>query len=151
MFFKASVSDFCHSPIFNKFDSPAGQTCHSSLQSSDLGQQQMESTTQCAGETSQNTCLHQNGILRCLAKTIGIGDGGNEIGMGKIPHETIIKNITNGDLIHCRVPTDYLIVAGVSNWGAYALAAGIFILRGVKPPPDLFNPDSEREILELIV
>ena len=56
--------------------------------------------------------------------TIGIGDGGNEIGMGKIPHETIVKNIPNGDLIHCRVPTDHLIVAGVSNWGAYALAAG---------------------------
>ena len=40
----------------------------------------------------------------------------------------------NGDLIHCRVPTDHLIVAGVSNWGAYALAAGIYVLRGVKPP-----------------
>ena len=44
-----------------------------------------------------------------------LGDGGNEIGMGKIPHETIVKNIPNGDLIHCRVPTDHLIVAGVSN------------------------------------
>lgn len=84
-------------------------------------------------------------------KTIGIGDGGNEIGMGKIPHETIVKNIPNGDLIHCRVPTDHLIVAGVSNWGAYALAAGIFVLRGVTPPADLFDPDREREILEVMV
>lgn len=83
--------------------------------------------------------------------TIGIGDGGNEIGMGKIPHETIVKNIPNGDLIHCRVPTDHLIVAGVSNWGAYALAAGIYVLRGVTPPPDLFDPDREREILEVMV
>jgi hypothetical protein len=83
--------------------------------------------------------------------TIGIGDGGNEIGMGKIPHETIVKNIPNGDLIHCRVPTDHLIVAGVSNWGAYALAAGVYVLRGVKPPPDLFDPDREREILEVMV
>jgi hypothetical protein len=83
--------------------------------------------------------------------TIGIGDGGNEIGMGKIPHETIVKNIPNGDLIHCRVPTDHLIVAGVSNWGAYALAAGIYVLRGVKPPTDLFDPDREREILEVMV
>ncbi len=83
--------------------------------------------------------------------TIGIGDGGNEIGMGKIPHETIVKNIPNGDLIHCRVPTDHLIVAGVSNWGAYALAAGIFVLRGVKPPTDLFDPDRERQILEVMV
>ncbi len=83
--------------------------------------------------------------------TIGIGDGGNEIGMGKIPHETIVKNIPNGDLIHCRVPTDHLIVAGVSNWGAYALAAGVYVLRGVKPPTDLFDPDREREILEVMV
>lgn len=83
--------------------------------------------------------------------TIGIGDGGNEIGMGKIPHETIVKNIPNGDLIHCRVPTDHLIVAGVSNWGAYALAAGVYVLRGVKPPADLFDSDREREILEVMV
>ena len=84
-------------------------------------------------------------------RTIGIGDGGNEIGMGKIPHETIVKNIPNGDLIHCRVPTDHLIVAGVSNWGAYALAAGVYVLRGVKPPSDLFDPDRERAILEVMV
>jgi len=84
-------------------------------------------------------------------RTIGIGDGGNEIGMGKIPHETIVKNIPNGDLIHCRVPTDHLIVAGVSNWGAYALAAGVYVLRGVKPASDLFDRDHEREILEVMV
>jgi hypothetical protein len=83
--------------------------------------------------------------------TIGIGDGGNEIGMGKIPHETIIKNIPNGDLIHCRVATDQLIVAGVSNWGAYALAAGVALLRGVQLPDQLFDPDLEREILEVMV
>ncbi len=83
--------------------------------------------------------------------TIGIGDGGNEVGMGKIPHETVVRNIPNGDLIHCRVPTDHLIVAGVSNWGAYALAAGLFVLRGVMPPADLFDPDCERGILEIMV
>ena len=83
--------------------------------------------------------------------TMAIGDGGNEIGMGNIPHETIVKNIANGNLIHCRVPTDHLIVAGVSNWGAYALAAGIFVVRGVKPPAGLFDADREREILEVMV
>ena len=83
--------------------------------------------------------------------TIGIGDGGNEIGMGKIPHETIAKNIPNGDLIHCRVPTDHLIVAGVSNWGAYALAAGLFVLLDRKPPADLFDPDRELAILVAMV
>ncbi|MBX9626931.1 MAG: DUF4392 domain-containing protein [Gemmataceae bacterium] len=88
---------------------------------------------------------------RKTVPTIGVGDGGNEIGMGKVPHDTVVKNIPNGDLIHCRVPTDHLIVAGVSNWGAYALAAGLFVLRGVKPPSDLFDPDREREILEAMV
>ncbi len=84
-------------------------------------------------------------------QSIGIGDGGNEIGMGKIPHETIVKNIPNGNLIHCRVPTDHLIVAGVSNWGAYALAAGVFAVRGAKPAEDLFDPDREKTILERMV
>jgi hypothetical protein len=84
-------------------------------------------------------------------RTIGIGDGGNEIGMGRISHETIVKNIPNGDLIHCCFATDHLIVAGVSNWGAYALAAGIYVLRGIKPPPDLFDPDREKQILEVMV
>lgn len=83
--------------------------------------------------------------------TIGIGDGGNEIGMGKIPHEAIVKNIPNGDLIHCRAATDYLIVAGISNWGAYAIAAALYLLRNEAPPPELFDPDREREILDVMV
>ena len=84
--------------------------------------------------------------------TLAIGDGGNEIGMGKIPHETIVKNIPNGDLIHCRVPADYLIVAGVSNWGAYALAAGVFVLRDEKPPAGPLRPGPARNaILEVMV
>jgi D-glutamate cyclase len=83
--------------------------------------------------------------------TIGIGDGGNEIGMGKIPRDVIQRNIPNGGLIACRVPTDYLIVAGVSNWGAYALAAGIRYLRRVPHDPTLFDPARERELLEVMV
>jgi hypothetical protein len=88
---------------------------------------------------------------RHTVNTFGIGDGGNEIGMGKIPHETIVKNIPNGDLIHCRVATDHLIVAGVSNWGAYGLAAGVALLRGRELPAELFDPDREREILQVMV
>src|SRR5207249_6359795 len=83
--------------------------------------------------------------------SIGVGDGGNEIGMGKISHDTIVRNIPNGDLIHCRVATDHLIVAGVSNWGAYGLAAGVALLRGVKLPAELFDPERERAILQTMV
>jgi hypothetical protein len=84
-------------------------------------------------------------------RTIGIGDGGNEIGMGKLPREVIERNIPRGDLIACRVPTDHLIVAGVSNWGAYGLAAGVRLLRGVPHDPTLFDPERERELLQTMV
>ena len=83
--------------------------------------------------------------------TIGIGDGGNEIGMGKIPLEVIGRNIPNGERIACRVPTDFLIVCGVSNWGAYALAAGVALLRGGKLAPSVFNVEKERELLRIMV
>jgi hypothetical protein len=83
--------------------------------------------------------------------TLGIGDGGNEIGMGKIPPDVIARNIPNGELIACRVPTDHLIVAGVSNWGAYALAAGVAVLRGQRLPASLFDVERERELLRVMV
>jgi len=83
--------------------------------------------------------------------TIGIGDGGNEIGMGKIPWDVIRRNIPGGGLIACRVPTDYLIVAGVSNWGAYALAAGVSLLRGQPLNRELFDVERERRILRIMV
>jgi len=83
--------------------------------------------------------------------TIGIGDGGNEIGMGKMPWDTIRRNIPRGGLIACRVPADELIVAGVSNWGAYALAAGVLLLRGEKGDAGLFDPDREHELLRIMV
>jgi hypothetical protein len=83
--------------------------------------------------------------------TIGIGDGGNEIGMGKIPWDIIRKNIPQGAKVACRVPTDYLIVAGISNWGAYALAAGVMKLREQSPAPELFDIARQRELLRRMV
>jgi D-glutamate cyclase len=83
--------------------------------------------------------------------TIGIGDGGNEIGMGKIPRDIIERNIANGGLIACRVPTEHLIVCGVSNWGAYALAAGVSVLHGKPLDAAIFDPAREFAILELMV
>jgi hypothetical protein len=82
--------------------------------------------------------------------TLGIGDGGNEMGMGKVPWLVVRKNIARGGLIACRVPVDHLIVAGVSNWGAYGLAAGVYHLRGLTPP-NLFDPGLEQQLLELMV
>ena len=83
--------------------------------------------------------------------TIGIGDGGNEIGMGSVSCETMGKNIANADRVRCVVDCDFLIVAGVSNWGAYALAAGVSLLRGGPAPLEFYDPKSERETLERMV
>jgi D-glutamate cyclase len=82
--------------------------------------------------------------------TIGIGDGGNEIGMGKVPFATVCMNIPDGDRVACRTATDHLIVAGINNWGAYALAAGVMVLRG-KADVTLFDVDRERELLARLV
>jgi D-glutamate cyclase len=83
--------------------------------------------------------------------TIGIGDGGNEIGMGKIPWDVIRRNIANGGRVACRVATDYLIVAGISNWGAYGVAAGVWLIRGQRPPTDLFRSECEHDLLRRMV
>lgn len=56
--------------------------------------------------------------------TIGIGDGGNEIGMGNL-QDIIIDSLS---FIPCKIKVDYLIIATVSNWGAYALIAYLSIL-----------------------
>jgi hypothetical protein len=82
--------------------------------------------------------------------TIGIGDGGNEIGMGKIAWNIIRRNIPGGGMVACRVPADHLIVCGVSNWGAYGLAAGTSLLRDALPD-DFFNPAREEVLLQVMV
>jgi hypothetical protein len=58
--------------------------------------------------------------------TIGIGDGGNELGMGRVP---VARYVPLGETIGCVVPADFLIAAGVSHWGAYALLAALAVLR----------------------
>jgi hypothetical protein len=61
--------------------------------------------------------------------TIGIGDGGNEAGMGKI-RELVERFISNGEKIGSVIETDELIVSAVSNWGAYGLVAEASIKYG---------------------
>jgi hypothetical protein len=50
-------------------------------------------------------------------RSVGIGDGGNEVGMGKIYQSLLASSIPNARDIACVVPSDHLIVASVSNWG----------------------------------
>jgi hypothetical protein len=62
-------------------------------------------------------------------ETIAIGDGGNEIGMGSLSRELIAQHVEHGETIACVTPARHLIVAGVSNWGAYALLGALAALR----------------------
>lgn len=76
--------------------------------------------------------------------TIGIGDLGNEIGMGCIG-ETIHATVPLGSRIATVVPTDILIVAGCSNWGAYGICAA---LAGQEKNLDLIHTaEMEREMI----
>lgn len=76
--------------------------------------------------------------------SIGVGDGGNEIGMGRL------KDVISDQLSlePCIVPTDYLVIASVSNWGAYGLIACLQILSGRKIMPQ--SEDVTRYIRETI-
>ena len=58
--------------------------------------------------------------------TIGIGDGGNEIGMGNF-REVIERELS---LVPCVTEVDYPVIATVSNWGAYGLCACLRQLSG---------------------
>lgn len=59
--------------------------------------------------------------------TSAVGDGGNELGMAKIK-EIVKKNVNKGSIICAQFETDNLIVAGVSNWGAFGICAGLSLL-----------------------
>jgi len=101
--------------------------------------------------TAQTLPLHRLFEDSGGAVRLGIGDGGNEIGMGKLPWSVIARNVSNGGIVACRVPVDHLIVAGVSNWGAYALAAGLWHLAGKSRAAAFFDPDAERDLWQSVL
>ncbi|WP_459768187.1 DUF4392 domain-containing protein [Alkaliphilus crotonatoxidans] len=61
--------------------------------------------------------------------TVAIGDGGNEMGMGKLSKQ-IAQRVYLGEKICAATKADYLITAGVSNWGAHGLVAALSIQTG---------------------
>lgn len=62
--------------------------------------------------------------------SVGIGDGGNEIGMGNL--QDVIPTIEHDYLPKnpCVTTTTELIVASVSNWGGYGLVAALSLMKG---------------------
>lgn len=81
---------------------------------------------------------------------LAVGDGGNEIGMGALPRSLIAHDILNGEQIACSTAADHLVVAGVSNWGAWGLAAALAVLRPAWRAAMLeaLDPARDRAILE---
>lgn len=61
--------------------------------------------------------------------TVGIGDGGNEVGLGTLA-DAVAAAVPHGERIASVVPADWPIVAGVSTWGAWGLVAALSHLAG---------------------
>ncbi|MBI2217947.1 MAG: DUF4392 domain-containing protein [Candidatus Rokubacteria bacterium] len=79
--------------------------------------------------------------------TIGVGDGGNEIGMGTVRR----RLLRAGGLIARTasvVRVDHLVVAATSNWGAYGIVAALARATGEAL---LHTPDTERRLIEACV
>jgi hypothetical protein len=84
--------------------------------------------------------------------TIGVGDGGNEVGMGLIK-DTVRETVPFGARCSCpcqggiapEVATDVLVTASVSNWGCYGIAACLAALHN--QPDALHDEAMERRTL----
>ncbi|MFQ5731137.1 MAG: glutamate cyclase domain-containing protein [Planctomycetaceae bacterium] len=86
-------------------------------------------------------------------RTIGIGDGGNEIGMGTIDWHELVQRLPPGHAacVPCRIATDWTIVAGTSNWGAEALAACVALLKDRVDVLERFDCAFQERLLEHVV
>ena len=83
--------------------------------------------------------------------TVGVGDGGNEIGCGVIA-ETVreVRGIpVGGHDVATTIKTDVLFFAGVSNWGGYGIAAMLAFLAGNEAA--LHDDDTEIRMLDAVV
>ena len=78
-------------------------------------------------------------MARC--PTIAVGDGGNEIGMGNVSEA--LKNL---NIVPSTTGCDELIVADVSNWGAYGIISFLSVWNG----RDLLKEINPLNILQYI-
>ena len=68
-------------------------------------------------------------LLPPNACTVGVGDGGNEVGMGKVEPRILASTaIPHAREICCVVATKWLVASGVSNWGGNGLAAALAVV-----------------------
>ncbi|WP_028302859.1 DUF4392 domain-containing protein [Oceanospirillum maris] len=90
---------------------------------------------------SARTACFDTFIKNAKCPTIGIGDGGNEIGMGNIAD--VLKDLDITASVTC---VDELLIADVSNWGAYGLIAFLSLWH----EQDLLGDINPLEILQYL-
>ncbi|WP_067863136.1 DUF4392 domain-containing protein [Neptuniibacter marinus] len=90
---------------------------------------------------SDRTACFDTFVRNAKCPTIGIGDGGNEIGMGNI--QEALKEL---DIMASATKVDELLIADVSNWGAY----GIITFLSLWNDKDLLNDVKPIEILKYL-
>lgn len=91
------------------------------------------------GEDISAACgIFDTYIEQADCPTIAIGDGGNEIGMGNVA--AVIRGM---DIVGAATTCDELLVADVSNWGAY----GIITYLGLWSGRDLLSEINPRHTL----
>lgn len=106
-------------------------------------------------DTTQSLSKADAVLEVCQARgipTVGIGDGGNEIGMGTI-RDRLKGKLRFSDQCECGcgggvVPlnhTDVLVATTVSNWGAYGIATALACLLG--RPDVMHSPTMEEDLL----
>ena len=91
------------------------------------------------GEDISSVCgIFDTYLKQAACPTVAIGDGGNEIGMGKVT--AVISEL---NIMAAVTSCDELVVADVSNWGAY----GIIAYLGLWSGRDLLADIRPREVL----
>src|SRR5690606_23110793 len=85
--------------------------------------------------------------------TIGIGDGGNEIGMGSLPWPKLVRAIPRAHAVKIAssTQTDFTILAGVSDWGGFALAVAVCLQRGDISPLQTWTAERIEHTLRVAV
>ena len=79
-------------------------------------------------------------------QTIGIGDGGNEIGMGNLAE--VIPQIPTLPPLPAITGTTHLVISSTSNWGGYGVIASLSLLTSRNLLPD---PEEEDDLIRMIV
>jgi hypothetical protein len=88
------------------------------------------------------------------AYTVGIGDGGNELGcavirdtvVSRVPYASKCQCPCGGTVVPAFVP-DHLVLTAISNWGAYGVAAALALLLDRRDV--LHTRDVDRRVHEL--